>query len=121
MSVLRRLLRSGKARFLIGVLAAWLAFEGYLSWAAPRKVAEGFPEDRRSVDARVVLRFPPERFHIQVFQAYGRVSGARGESVELRGIERARLPELARYYWVRRVEPLAPRTGQPIADRPQGG
>ena len=59
------------------------------------------------VNILVTLPFPPERFHVQLFQTYGRVSGTQDNAVEVRGVKRADLG-LARPYWVKRVEPLPP-------------
>ena len=58
------------------------------------------------INALITLPFAPERFHILVFQRYGRVSGTDGTRVELRGIDRSQLGAIARHYWVRRIEPL---------------
>ena len=52
------------------------------------------------------LPFPPERFHVLMFQRFGRVSGTQDQSVEVRGVDPARLNAIARYYWVSRIEPL---------------
>jgi hypothetical protein len=56
----------------------------------------------------VTLPFPPERFHVQLFQSFGRVSGTQGNTIEVRGVKRADFAALARPYWVRRIEPLQP-------------
>jgi hypothetical protein len=58
---------------------------------------------RGTVDLQVQLRFPPERFHILMFQRFGRVSGTDGRVVELRGVPVARVREIARFYWVERI------------------
>ena len=54
----------------------------------------------------VTLPFPPERFHVLVFQRYGRVSGTQDNSIEVRGVRREDLRAVARHYWVTKVEPL---------------
>ena len=62
----------------------------------------------QQIDALVVLPFEPERFHVQLMQTYGRVSGTQEKSVEVRGVKRADLTTVARPYWVTRIEPLQP-------------
>lgn len=105
MRLVSAILHSRRALILIGLAIAWLAWQGWLAMVAPAKIAGGFP-DRQRVNAVVTLPFAPERFHILVFQRYGRVSGTDGNSVELRGVDRSQLAAIARYYWVKRIEPL---------------
>jgi hypothetical protein len=105
MMLLRSALTSRRGLILIGVGLAWLGWQAWLAVVAPAKIGTGFP-DRQRVNAVVTLPFAPERFHILVFQRYGRVSGAEGNSVELRNIDKSQLGAIARFYWVRRIEPL---------------
>ena len=106
MRLLRTILASRKGRILAGLLVAWVGWQGWLWLAAPGKVAaQGWPE-RQRVNALITLPFAPERFHVLIFQRYGRVSGTDGNTVELRNIDRNELTTIGRYYWVRRIEPL---------------
>ena len=105
--MLKDALRSRKAHILIAVAAVYLAWQLWLTIAAPRKIAN-FAGGSEKVNILVVLPFEPERFHVQLMQAYGRVSGTQEKSVEVRGVKRADLTTVARPYWVTRVEPLQP-------------
>ena len=105
MSLWRTVLCSTGGQATLGLLTCYLGWQVFLSLAAPGKIAPGFP-DRERVNVIVVLPFAPERFHVQLFQRYGRVSGTGDNSVELRGVRRADLTAVARPYWVRRVEPM---------------
>jgi hypothetical protein len=105
---LRAVLRSTQGRVTLGLLVAWLAYQGWLSAAAPGKITGEFPAGRERLNLLVTLPFPPERFHVLVFQRFGRVSGTEGHTVEVRGVPRSELVRLARPYWVSRVEPLKP-------------
>jgi len=109
MTVLPRPLRG---RIALGAFVAYLAWQGWLSVAAPGKVAPGFNADAEKVNILVTLPFPPERFHLLVFQRHGRVSGTQDNAVEVRGVRPADLNSVARPYWVSRVEPL-PTGGNP--------
>src|SRR5215510_13344155 len=104
----RDALHSRKTRALLTLVVAYLVWQLWLTVAAPGKVAAGFPTDRERVNILVTLPFPPERFHVLQFQAFGRVSGTEDNKVEVRGVKRTDLTSLARPYWVRRVEPLPP-------------
>jgi len=104
--------RSLRGCIALGALAAYLAWQGWLSVAAPGKVVPGFNADAEKVNILVTLPFPPERFHLLVFQRHGRVSGTQDNAVEVRGVRPADLNSVARPYWVSRVEPL-PTGGNP--------
>jgi hypothetical protein len=102
------ILRSTRGRIVLAVLVAWLAWQAWLSLAAPGKVSAEIDRSRARVNLLVTLPFRPERFHVLMFQKFGRVSGTTDDAVELRGVAPANLNSLARYYWVRRVDPLPP-------------
>jgi hypothetical protein len=101
----RDALQSRKTHVLLAMAAAYVAWQIWLTLAAPGKIAV-FPGATEKVNVLVTLPFPPERFHVQLLQAYGRVSGTQDNAVEVRGVKRADLASIARPYWVTRVEPL---------------
>ncbi len=106
MKLLRAVLGSAKGRFLMAALACYLAWQLWLSHAAPEKIAPKLTEGGDKVNILVTLPFPPERFHVLTLQRFGRVSGTEGNSIEVRGVKSTELTAVARPYWVRRVEPL---------------
>ena len=93
-----------KKRIVVGLFLIYLGWQGWLTIAAPAKIAPGLDAER--VNVLVTLPFPPERFHVLVFQRYGRVSGTQDNSIEVRGLRREDLRAVARHYWVTKVEPL---------------
>ncbi len=105
--MLRNALRSRKARILLAGVGCYIAWQLWLTIAAPYKLVN-FADAPEKVNIVVTLPFPPERFHVQMFQTYGRVSGTQENAVEVRGVKRADLTSVARPYWVTRVEPLQP-------------
>ena len=105
--MLRDVLRSRRFHILLAVAVFYLAWQAWLTIAAPQKIA-GLAGQSEKVNVLVTLSFPPERFHVQRFQTYGRVSGTQENAVEVRGVKRSDLTTVARPYWVRRVEPLPP-------------
>ena len=99
---------SRRGRILIVTILLFLLWQGWLTVETPRKIApnlDRMASRRGTVDILVTLPFPPERFHILVFQRYGRVSGTSGNTAEVRGVKLKEVTGLARYYWVRKVEP----------------
>jgi hypothetical protein len=100
----RAALASRKTHVLLALAAAWLGWQLWLTVAAGGKIGDLPTTDR--VNIVVTLSFPPERFHVQLLQSFGRVSGAEDNAVEVRGVKRSELRAVARPYWVRRIEPL---------------
>ncbi len=67
-------------------MAVAAAYLGLAAVADHRGAAQDHGLRRRSekVNILVTLPFPPERFHVQLFQTYGRVSGTQENAVEVR-------------------------------------
>ena len=101
------ILKSRRFHILLAVAGCYLAWQVWLSIAAPQKIA-GLAGESAKVNVLVTLSFPPERFHVQRLQTLGRVSGTQENAVEVRGVKRSDLTTVARPFWVRRVEPLQP-------------
>jgi len=93
-----------RKNIVAALIVCYLGWHAWLWLAAPMKIAPGLDGER--VNVRVTLPFAPERFHVLVFQRYGRVSGTQDNTVEVRGVRRDDLRSVARHYWVRKVEPL---------------
>lgn len=106
--MIRAILRTTRGRIVLGAVVLYLAWQAWLSIAAPGKVSPEIDRSTAKVNLLVRLPFRPERFHVLMFQKFGRVSGTTDDSVEVRGVEPASLNAIARYYWVSRVEPLPP-------------
>ena len=96
-----------KKRALLCAVVFYIAWQIWLSLAAPGKIAAELAQaSSERMNILVTLPFPPERFHVLVFQRYGRVSGTVDNAIEVRGVARANLVSVARPYWVTKVEPL---------------
>ncbi len=102
----RDALKSRKTHVLLALLAFYIAWQIWLTVAAPGKIADELARGGEKVNIMVTLPFPPERFHVQIFQGFGRVSGTEDNKIEVRGVKRADLARVARPYWVTRIEPL---------------
>lgn len=104
---LRAVAASRKGRIALAAVACYLIWQVWLTVRAPAKIAPALRADEtRPVDVLVTLPFPPERFHVLLFQKYGRVSGTQDNHIELRGVRRSDLTSMARPYWVTGVNPL---------------
>lgn len=97
---------SSRFRAVLVALALYLAYQVWLSLAAPGKISPALAGTSEKVNIRIETPFTPERFHVQMFQKYGRIAGADDHSVDLRGVRRSDLDAVARPYWVTRVGPI---------------
>lgn len=94
--------------FLLVVGAAWSGWGAFLRWSAPGRIdpaLRGALQQQAYVNVAVTLGFPPEDFHIRLFQGYGVVSGVRGTRILLNRVRPEEVRRIARYYWVRRITP----------------
>jgi hypothetical protein len=106
---LRRVVCSRPARVLMAGAVVVAAWQSWLALQAAPKIPpdlDRYASPRGTVDLLVILRFPPERFHILTFQKFGRVSGTRDQAVEVRAVPLRRVREIARLYWVQQIRPL---------------
>lgn len=103
------MLRSRRGRIVIITSAIIVTWQIWVAVQASAKIPpdlQQYASPRGTVDLRVTLRFPPERFHILMFQRFGRISGTADDAVEVRSVPVGRVQEIARFYWVRSIRPL---------------
>jgi hypothetical protein len=101
-----RLLRHRTVLFLLVVAALWGGWQTFLAASAPGRLdgSVRLALDREPrINVSVALGFPPEDFHVRLFQGYGVVSGVRGTTVLLNRVRPEDVRRIARYYWVRRI------------------
>jgi hypothetical protein len=105
----RRILASPDWRNLILLVLIVAGWQVWIALQAASKMPQdldAFTSPRQTVDLRVTLPFEPERFHVLTFQKFGRVTGTAERSVEIRAVPVDRVRGIARFYWVRSIEPL---------------
>lgn len=106
--IVRKALGTVGGRTLVVLLVVVIAYQVWITAAAPAKVAEGVGDER---DARgrfaidIVLDFAPERFHVLEMQEYGRVRGTSGNILHLRQVTDDGVDALARKYWIKEIRP----------------
>jgi hypothetical protein len=106
---LRGLLATRPGRWLAAAVIVVVAWQGWIAALAAVKMPAdlaAYLSPRGTVDLRVTLRFPPERFHTLMLQRFGRVSGTEGHTIEVRGVPVERVRGIARFYWVSRITPF---------------
>jgi hypothetical protein len=70
--------------------------------ALQKQLGDGSP----AYSVRVDMDFPPEYFHIRKLQAIGTVAGVQGDTVRVLQLTPDEVHQIARFYWVKKVEPL---------------
>jgi len=101
-----RLLRHRTVLFLLTVAVLAVGWELFIVLTVPGRlapeVAAAVARESR-VNVAVRLGFPPEEFHLRLFQGHGVVRGVEGTAVLLDRVAAGDVERIARYYWVRRI------------------
>ena len=106
-------LRHRTTRFVLVVLAGLAGWQAFLALSAPQRLDAALAAELERgdyVNIAVALAFPPEDFHIRIFQTHGVVSGVRGTTVLLNRVRPDDVRQISRYYWVQRIHPQTPQT-----------
>ena len=102
-------------RFLALACTLLLAYHGYLYLTGSSRMTDRLrarlAEGPATVNVRVTAKFPPEEFHIRLFQQVGNMRGVEGSTAKLYAVTPATVRYLSRHYWVRAID-LAPDDGR---------
>ena len=95
--------------FVVGVLLGGYLGYGYVT--GPSRITDRLHArlagNSAEVHIAVTTKFPPEVFHIRIFQQLGSMRGVEGSTTKLYSVTPASVRLLSRYYWIRRID-LAP-------------
>ena len=98
-------------RFLlvVGVLWGLYVGYGYLTGPARRttRLHTALAQRATPLNLLVTSRFPPEEFHIRIYQQLGSMRGVTGNTAQLYGVSPSNARVLSRYYWIAQID-LAP-------------
>lgn len=105
---LGELRRHPTVRFLFACLVVALLYVGYGYATASARLSPRLSEQLARNPARlnilVTTPFPPEEFHIRIYQALGNMRGVEGNTAKLYSVSAANVRFLSRYYWVQRLD-----------------
>ena len=100
--------------FIAVVLAIWVAWQAYGRITGPDRITENLAvaldQKPASVNLLVTAKFPPERFHSNVYNELGVQRGTEGATTLLARVSPSDARWLARQYWVEQID-LAPASG----------
>ena len=111
----KRLVEHPTVRFLALAGALLAAYHGYLYVTGPSRMTDRLrarlTESPATVNVLVTAKFPPEEFHIRLFQQVGNMRGVEGSTAKLYTVTPANVRYIARHYWIRAID-LAPDGGR---------
>lgn len=97
--------------FIAVVLVIWLAWQGYGRMTGPDRMtdnlAAALDQGPNSVNLLVTAKFPPERFHSNVYNELGVQRGTEGATTLLARVSPSDARWLSRQYWIEEID-LAP-------------
>lgn len=99
--------------FIAVAVAVWLAWQGYGRITASGRMtdalAQALAQNPQTLDLLVTAKFPPERFHSNVYNELGSQRGTEGPTTRLAFVTPSNVRWLARQYWVEQVDLAPPR------------
>jgi hypothetical protein len=109
----RRWHRRRDARFVMAVAAVLLAYQGYGYAIGPGHITDRLQDrlarDPGRINIAVTSKFPPEAFHMEIYQRRGSMRGTRGNTAILYRVKPPDIAWLSRRYWIEKID-LAPST-----------
>ena len=117
----RRWRQHPTVRFLAATALLFGLYYGYGYATAPSRLTPALKAHLATntgrVDLLVTSKFPPEEFHIRIYQNLGSMRGVRGSTAELVSVTPSALRTLSQYYWVKKID-LKPAKKKNQAARP---
>jgi hypothetical protein len=99
-------------RFMLVVVACFAIFVGYGHITGPSRISDrlraALDAGPKRVNIVVTAKFPPEEFHMGIYQDVGAMRGSKGKSSTLFRVKPRDVKMLARHYWIVNID-LAPK------------
>jgi hypothetical protein len=96
--------------FVAFVAVIWLVAEAYGLATGPGRITDtlsaALEENPSSLDLLVTAKFPPERFHSNVYNTIGVQRGTEGETTIVVRVTPSNVRWISKQYWVIRVDLL---------------
>lgn len=106
--VRRRWYHRRDLRFVMVVAAILAAYYGYAFATGSGRITDRLharlAEYPKRVNINVTTKFPPEAFHIGIYQRYGGMRGTRGSTATIFRVRPSDIRRLSRKYWIERIE-----------------
>lgn len=94
--------------FIATCLSLWIAWEAYGYATAPGRITAeltaALEQNPDTVTLLVTAKFPPERFHSNVYNELGIQRGTEGAVTNLSRVSPSDAQWLARQYWIEKID-----------------
>ena len=94
--------------FIFVAIFIWIAWSGYGHFTAPGRmteaVAAALAQNPETIDLLVTAKFPPERFHSNIYNELGSQRGTEGATTKLAFVTPSNANWLARQYWIKKID-----------------
>ncbi len=101
--------------FIIVVAAIWIGWEGYGRVTGPSRITDALSAELANnpeqLTVMVTAKFPPERFHSNVYNEVGVQRGTENRTTRLALIKPSGVRWLSRQYWIDSID-VAPDAGR---------
>jgi hypothetical protein len=98
-------------RFLLVVAACVAIYIGYGHVTGPSRISDrlhaALDAGPKRVNIVITAKFPPEEFHMGIYQDVGAMRGSKGKSSTLFRVKPRDVQALSRHYWIDNID-LAP-------------
>ena len=98
-------------RFLFVAVVLLGLYTGYGYLTGPGRITDclraRLAQHPARVDVLVTPKFPPEEFHIRLFQQVGSMRGVEGSTAKLYAVTPTNVRFLSRHYWIQRIDLVA--------------
>ncbi len=104
----RRWTQHPTVRFLAVAALLFGLYYGYGYATAPSRLTPALKEHLATNPQKLALlvtaKFPPEEFHIRIYQQLGSMRGVKGSTAELVSVTPSGLSTLSQYYWIEKID-----------------
>ena len=104
----RRWTQHPTVRFLAATALLFGLYYGYGYATAPSRLTPALKAHLATGPERLALlvtaKFPPEEFHIRIYQNLGSMRGVKGSTAELVSVTPSGLNTLSQYYWIEKID-----------------
>ena len=95
-------------RFLMAALVLFGLYWGYGYLSGPSRITDRLQarlsENPAEVNITVTTKFPPEEFHISIYQRLGSMRGVRESTAALYTVTPGDVRILSQYYWMDKID-----------------
>ena len=98
--------------FIVVVAAIWIGWEGYGRMTGPDRITDALAaelaKEPDQLTVMITAKFPPERFHSNVYNEHGVQRGTEDRTTRLARVRPSGVRWLSRQYWIDNIDVTPP-------------